>query len=64
LIYVNGILDTASDISPFVINQNDGKLVFGDNLDNCQFAIRNFEIYNRLMKASEIESRSAINFYA
>ena len=63
LIYVNGILDTANDITPYKIKKNEGGLVIGNNEIDCAFGIRNFEVYSRLLKSTEIESKSAVSFY-
>lgn len=63
LVYVNGVLDVVSDITPYQIDFNDQLLAIGPNNQDCAFVIKSFEIYNRIMKASEIEAKSAKNFY-
>lgn len=63
LIYINGILDTANEINPYKIKVNEDGLVIGNNEFDCSFGIRNFEVYNRLLKSTEIEAKSAVSFY-
>ena len=63
LLYVNGVLDTANDISPYKLKNNELNLVIGNNDYDCNFGIKNFEIYNRLLKSTEVEAKSAVSFY-
>lgn len=63
LIYVNGILDTANDINPYKLVVNKDNLVIGNNDYDCAFGIKNFEVYNKLLRSVEIEAKSSVSFY-
>ena len=50
LLYVNGVLDTALDLTAYTIKKNIHSLVVGPgakDYSNCSYAIKDFQIYNR-----------------
>jgi hypothetical protein len=66
LLYVNGVLDNALNLTNYKLSTNSHSLLMGmssKDYEDCSYGLMYFEIYNREMTTAEIEAKSSRTFY-
>ena len=65
-LYINGILDSAKNVSGYKLVNNQHNLFYGSgqgDSDSCEYSLMYNELYSRALQSGEVEAKGSRRFY-